>query len=375
MRLHNRFSLIAAAFPVAAVLALGGCGGGGGSATGATNTTGRAAVLNVYVTDGFSDAYKQVQVTLFKIELTSDGTNFVTVFEDTAGRTLDLRSLLATTELLASVNVAAGTYTQARVTFADHFTLVNRDGASSSVAVDPTVGTAAGSGQIAVTVSTPTKVLADQAATLLLDFKLAKFQLVGNVLRPHVEGSGAAGLAGKLCDGHLNGTVANLSADGTTFDLQNRDGRTIHVIVSDATVITDGESGAAVTLANNQNVLVEGTFDTATSTVTAAAVTLHTPSVAHGPRAGGTIASVDAGAGTFVLTIERADGIQPIGGTITVLTNASTVFRKGRHAAGTFADLAVEGSVRVGGTFDAATQTLTATVVELSPGKDHGGSH
>jgi hypothetical protein len=31
--------------------------------------------------------------------------------------------------------------------------------------------------------------------------------------------------------------------------------------------------------------------------------------------------------------------------------------------------------VRVGGTFDATTQTLTATIVDLSPGKGHDSPH
>lgn len=345
------------------------------ASTGSTATsTGRAAALNVYVTDGFGDTYKQVLVTLYKIELTTDGTNFVTVFEDPAGRTLDLRSMSTTAELLASVNVPAGTYTQSRVTFANQFTLVGRDGTSSSVAVDPSVGTAVAGNQVAVTVTTPAKALADQTATLLLDFKLAKFQLVGNVLRPHLEAGDHGALGGKNCGGHLQGAVANLDTAGTGFDLQGRDGRTIHVTLTDATVITDGQSGAAITLANGQNVLVEGTFDAATNTLAATAVTLRTPSAVRGPRATGTVASVDASAATFVLTVERADGIRPTGGTITVVTNASTVFRAGRHQSGAFSDLASGNSVRVGGTFDAATQTLTATVVDLS-GRGSGKPH
>jgi hypothetical protein len=299
----------------------------------------------------------------------------VTVFEDVAGRTLDLRSMSDTAELLASVNIVAGTYTQARVTFADHIILVNRDGTSSSVAVDPSVGTAVANGHIAVTVTTPTKALADQTATLLLDFKLAKFQLVGNVVRPHVEAGDHNALGNKKRSGHLHGIVANLSVDSTTFDLQNRDGRTIRVVVNDATVITDRESGAAITIANGQNVLVEGAFDATTSTVTATPVTLHTPSAPRGPRASGTVASVNSAAGAFVLTMERADGIQPTGGTITVVTSASTVFRAARREAGAFAYLAEGAGVRVGGTFDAATQTLTATIVDLSPGKGHGSPH
>ena len=62
--------------------------------------------------------------------------DYVTVFEDTTGRTLDLASLASTAELLASVTVPTGTYTQARITFGDHITLVSNSGTSTSVAVD-----------------------------------------------------------------------------------------------------------------------------------------------------------------------------------------------------------------------------------------------
>src|SRR4051794_21364255 len=85
-----------------ALLFLAGCGGGSGG-------SGGGAALDVYVTDGFSDAYKQVLVTLYKIELSTDGTNYQAVFADEAGRTLDLSSLASTAELLASVTVPAGT--------------------------------------------------------------------------------------------------------------------------------------------------------------------------------------------------------------------------------------------------------------------------
>ena len=48
----RRFSHFFGIASVAAVLAMSGCGGG------------RDAALNVYVTDGFAETYKQVQVTL-----------------------------------------------------------------------------------------------------------------------------------------------------------------------------------------------------------------------------------------------------------------------------------------------------------------------
>jgi hypothetical protein len=52
MRRHSHFFGIASV--TAAVLALSGCGGGTAASNG-TTTTGRAAALNVYVTDGFAE--------------------------------------------------------------------------------------------------------------------------------------------------------------------------------------------------------------------------------------------------------------------------------------------------------------------------------
>ncbi len=358
--------LALAAVPVF-LLTLSGCGGGGGTTSSTTSTGGGQtasalpAALNVYVTDGFSDQYKQVLVTLYKIELTTDGTNYTTVFTSSAGQTINLSSLAATTALLASVNVPAGTYTQARITFGDHFTLVGQDGTSTSVAVDPSIGTAA-NGMVALTVATPTKCVSGQSSALFLDFKLAEFTLVGNLLRPQV-GPGDPGPNGmKPCNGSLMGTIANLVA-GTSFDLQGPDGHTVHVVLSATTTTLSGQTGAAITLANGQKVSVEGAFTASTQTVAATSVTLNDYTTTQREQAEGTVASVSAAANTFVLTVQRAGGIQPTGGTITVQVGAATVYMKGRNQSAGFADVTAGAMVNVQGTFDATTQTLTARSV------------
>src|SRR5579864_190828 len=76
---------------LAIALPLGGCGSGGGGSLGTGST--QSSSLNVYVTDGFSDQYSQVIVTLYKIEATSDGQNYQTLYSDDSGQTLDLTSL------------------------------------------------------------------------------------------------------------------------------------------------------------------------------------------------------------------------------------------------------------------------------------------
>ena len=354
---------LAAFFPVALVLALtAGCGSGG-TGTSLSAAGGRAS-LDVFVTDGFSDQYKQVLATLFKIELTTDGATFQTVFNDTAGRTLDLASLASTAELLASVTVPPGTYTQARITFGDHITLVSNSGTSTSVAVDPSAGTAS-NGQVAVLVNSPTTVQVNQSNTVFVDFKLAEFQLVGNVVRPSIHcGNGDSGMINRQRTAHLTGTVTGLTGT-TAFTLQDKNGRTVAVTLTDTTTVTSGQTGSAVTLANGQNVIVVGTFDRTTNTVTAMSVTLNDFTTINHARAEGTVASVDTTAGTFILTVERADGIMPTAGTITVATNTSTQFGRGRHQQVTFADVKAGVEVEVNGVFDTTTQTLTAKFVGL----------
>ena len=353
-----------AAVPVF-LLTLSGCGGGGGTSSGSTGggqtASALPAALNVYVTDGFSDQYKQVLVTLYKIELTTDGTNFQTVFTAAAGQTINLSSLASTTALLASVNVPAGAYTRARITFGDHFTLVSQDGTSTSVAVDPSIGTDT-NGMVALTVATPTKCVSGQSSALFLDFNLAEFTLVGNLLRPQV-GPGDPSLNGaKPCNGNLMGTVANLVA-GTSFDLQGPDGRIVHIVLSATTTTLSGQTGAAITLANGQNVSVEGTFTASTQTVAATSVTLNDYTSTQREQAEGTVASVNTAANTFVLTVQRAGGIQPTGGTVTVQVGTTTVYMKGRNQTASFADITAGTMVNVQGTFDATTQTLTARSV------------
>src|SRR5579871_2871515 len=146
--------LCAGLMAMAALTAIVGCGGGGGNSvplTGSPGGTGKSA-LDVYVTDSFSDAYKQVMVTLYKIELTTDGTNFTTVYSNPSGLTLNLSSLSTTAELLSSVNVPSGSYTEARVTFSDHVTLVANNGTSTTVAVDPSAGVDS-QGKVAITIN------------------------------------------------------------------------------------------------------------------------------------------------------------------------------------------------------------------------------
>lgn len=362
-----------------ALLGTFGCGAGGSGGSLTSTTTGKSAALDVYVTDGFTDAYKQVLATLYKIELSTDGTTYTSVYTSTTGQTIDLASLSSTAMLLASVTVPTGTYTSARITFGDHITLVSNSGTSTSVAVNPKAGTDT-NGQIAVVVSTPTVVQANQNNAVYVDFKLAEFQLIGGVLQPTISCGGNSGsMQSKTFTAYVAGTVANLTSTG--FTLQGPHGRTVTVTLSSSTTLTDGLTGKTITLANGDNVVVQGAYDPTNTTITATAVVLNDNVPTVNPRVAGTVASVNTTAGSFVLTVQHADGIQPTGGTITVQTNSSTLFLVGRGQTGSISNVTANTNVLVEGAFDATTQTLTATAVCLPPsaagssgGSGSGGS-
>src|SRR5262249_39725384 len=135
-------------------------------------------------------------------------------------------------------------------------------------------------------------------------------------------------------------------------------------VLTSTTTVTSGQTGVVFTPAVGQNVIVEGTFDPATATLTATAVTLNDFTTINHAGAEGTVASVDTTAGSFVLTVQRAEGIMPTGGTITVTTDANTRFMIGRHQQGSLADITASSKVEVDGTFDTTKQTLAARAVE-----------
>lgn len=361
---------LVATFAMVVFVVLSGCGGSGSGSGSGSTSLGQNSTLNVYVTDKFGDQYRQVLLTLYSIELSTDGTTFTNVYSDSNGQTLDLKSMATTAQFLNSVDIPAGTYSKAKVTFADHVTLVANDGSSTSAAVEQTAGTFA-NGQVSVVVDTPTKASANEKSTLVIDFKIASFELTAGVLHPAIEGHDHHGLDGKDCGGRVRGTVSSLLA-GTSFTLTGPQGKSITVLITDATTITNAKDGSAATLADGQRVFVEGSFDAETSTLAATSVVVDDHEmVGPPPMVMGAIGSIDSEAKSFTLTVEHAMGFQPTGGTITVVTNAETMFPKNRRELGSFADLTADARVRVVGTFDEATQTMNAKAVQLNQGLPH----
>ena len=355
------------------VATLAGCGGGGGNSNAPAV---RSASVGVYVTDGFREDFSQVFITLVKVEL-SDGRQFRTVFEDTAGKVINASALANVAQLLARVSVPEGNYTQARITLGDHITLVSAAGGASTTApIDDSVGVHSGS-QVALTIPTATQVTAGGASKLLIDFDLPGFELVSGRVKPHVRGGDDAQFQHASKEAELKGTVANLTAQG--FDLVLPGGQKTAVQIAASTSIFTGKTGATVNLTNGQTVEVKGSVDPTTLIVTADRIKVEEAGgddhggehTAAGTQAEGTVAGIDATAKSFALTLREVEGFQPTGGAVTVVTTTATVFERHGHShddssgSADFSIVTAGAQAEAFGTFDSTTQTLNAQRVEV----------
>jgi hypothetical protein len=352
------------------LVALNGCSTGGG--TGAGNGGGTRSV-DVYVTDGFREDFKQVLITLYKVEGSTDGTNFQTLFEDSTGLTLDVARLRNSAQLLSRINAPSGSYTQIRVTVAEKITLQATGGANSTqITIAPNIGVHS-NGQVSLTFSKPAKVGENK---IVVDFKLAQFQLAGGHIHPVVGSGDTSEFEQKARICRIPGVISNLQA-GTSFVLTPPHGSPFTVTLTQATQILQADAGNnSGTLANGQFVIIEGQIDRQAQTIAAGIIRI-LPNVpgtpAEPPRQErfsvgiGTVSAIDATKGTFTLTLTQAFRFNPDTTTITVQTNGDTKFRKSRHEEGQFSDLINGMEIAVGGNFTKETGVMTAKFVMENP--------
>ena len=362
-------------------LALAGCGGG---STGSSLLTGsRATVL---LTDSPREDYGHVWATVYHVELTPQGGGApVVVFDNAAGVLIDLRTLRdasgARYSFLSSASVPAGTYTGASVTVGSTMQLIKTGQTTgTSLTVDSSVARDAnGNSVFAVTFRSP-KTIGATAANICIDFDLAHFVISGSKILPSVVEGDGAGLSdpARHEKDDYHGTISGLSGAAPTysFTLTLGSGQTVAVTTTASTALY------GATLTEGAKIEVEGTLDTTAQTLVATKLEVRgTGSVSEDrktPRAGGAASALNATAGTFTLTIKRAGGFTVSGTTVTVVTNASTVFRGDKGATLAAADfytaLATTPTVGVEGTYDATTNTLTATKARaFDPTKDGPG--
>jgi len=327
-----KVSLWTPALAVASVLTLGilaGCGGGG-----STSATTRG--VDIYVTDQFADQYSHVWVTLQSIAI-GDGKTFTDVYSAKTGKTIDIVSLKDTAELLSSIQLNDESYTHIRVTYADTVTLVDASGTSTMLQVAPSPSTTVGGGLAIHTSATRVPFKASTNRQLVVDFNLASFEVSGGKLKVGIVPEPPVGFNGKFKRFANNGLVSNLTE--TSFVMTGGDNRppvqiqpyplppppkpgmrsSINVSFDANTVILgpDGPDAALAALANGQMVVVRGSYDDASKTLTATEINIvpmggANPGGNHGIHPGDDTAIAGDHVGGIVMDIDEATGIVTI---------------------------------------------------------------
>lgn len=354
---------------LALACALAGCGGGGGgSSSGSSANTAR---VGVFITDDLG-AYDHVWVTVKAIKLNGPAGSR-TVYSDPTGKAVDLASLntagASTFAFLGLGSIPEGRYTSIEVTLDDNLVLFP---AGATVGQERTFAGSAG-GQKLLTVQVDDSgedIHGDD--NLVIDFDLSRWDDNGTTVTAFATVRDHEGL-GDLHRHHgedYHGTVSNLSSTG--FTLVPRPGATPITVTTDANTVIFGDLS---TLANGQRVEVRGTFSTTTRTLVATSVKIETGD-SNEDEARGNVTSV--GANAFDLTIDETEGFLPSSTTVHVTYTANTRFR-GDHGttlteAQFEAALAAGLEVEVEGTYDDASNTLTARKLKLeNEGDDNGG--
>lgn len=341
------------------LLALSGCGGGGTSGTLGSNGS-----VGFYVGDSFAANYSEVWTTIYHVDASVDGTTWKPVFDSASGMQVNLSALSSTAQFMGGMNMAAGNYTVAKVTMADHMKLVATGGAVTNPPVQAPTGTDA-AGKYTFTVSMPMSVTPGTMVNMALDFNLANFQMQGGTLVMAVQQMNPTQFAGMQHQGWLHGSVSNL-VPGASFSLGMGMMNGVAVLLTPTTLVTSQSSGQSTTLANGQVVEVQGTVNPATHVITATSIqVLDGNGVTTYAGLQGSVATVDALSGSFTMNPGWASGFTPGGTTVTVTTNANTIFTKPIMAVGSFADITQGGTAMVTGTFDSTSGTVTANRVMI----------
>lgn len=373
---------IGAGIALAATLpwVVAGCGGGSGNAAGGG--------LSLFASDSFRDDYTSVWATLLKVEVLTVDNKAVVVFEDTAGKTLDLAALRDASgprfAFLGNAQVPEGDYNRVRVTFAPKLTLLPKESTTTEEKTVHANVPRDSAGNAVVTQSlAAARRLGKGSDDLVIDFDLANFKIQGGKLVPALlEGERVSlGQRNRHESEDYEGTVNNLSgsAGAQTFVLA-RGTRSLSVTTDASTVVYRQYSATSVALANGLRVEVRGVYDPVADTLRATSVKIEDSGSASQfeDEAKGAPTDVDATAGTFNLTIGRAEGFVPDRKIIAVATTATTAFRGQRGAVFTkadfFAKLATQPWVEAEGSYDPATGILTAKSLKLEhgrPGHEH----
>lgn len=347
---------------------LSGCGGGG-TLTGnpGGNNGGQSGSVNVFLTDSFETDHSHVWATIYRVDVVATNGSSETVFNDSAGRLVDLKTLRDSSGgrflFLGRTTVSGNVQSNVRITvgntlqlFRTGETVVRSTPISSTVPRD-----ANGNPVLSFALIDPRNLA---GGDLVADFDLANFAIVNNAVTPALQQGSAVNLNAERQERReFRGIVANLSGSSLsnfTFTLNG-----LAVATSTDTVLFNASNTPNPTLANAKVVEVVGTFDTAAQRVSATRVQIEDADLTNAVSSlAGAPSSLDAAKGTFRLEFVRVRNFLPTETVVAVQTAADTIFRSNNGAPLTSADfftlLAQASGAEVEGTYNATTKIFTA---------------
>ena len=359
---------------LALAVSLAACGGGGdgGGVAGSGD-------VDLFLSDTFADDFDQVWLTLHKAEFHDSVADvFRTVFESADGVLFDARRLGDASgprfSFLGTATVPNGSYDRVRITLKDEAVLVpagsttgETKGLDDSLPRD-------GSGRPAVEYAlAPPLNVAGPSGSLVVDFDLVGFSVDGNDdVVPSLRQGDDIGIESP--ERHevedYKGVVTNLA--GNAFTLSPAMGPGISVSFDPATPVVSDSDGQSATLANDQVVEVTGVFPPLDRTLQALSIKLEDAAGPDEPEVHGTPTDLDLVANTLTLAdIFMVEGFTPQGSTVAVVWSDSTMFRR----SGDIVDetwLNTSPFAEVKGTYEAATNTVSASRITLEDGDGRG---
>jgi hypothetical protein len=375
---------LASVLALAAVVSIAGCGGGGGGTT--SGGTGR---LQAFAADDFRDDHHQVWATIYKVELLDATGAAVTVFDDAVGKSMDLQQLHDNAgprfAFLSDVAIAVGTYTQVRLTMGPEITrfpVGSTTGIKTPFAASLTRN-AAGNVLYTSTLDMPTVIAEGVTSKLIIDFDLPHFVLANGAVTPKVKRGDDSTLSDKSRhhDEDYHGTITGLtgSAPVQSFTLTNGVWKT-EVSVDASTVVFFEKNQSSPALSNNLFVEVNGVFDSVTGVLKATKIKIEDKSSGgqnNGrgiPEIKGLVTAPSTATRSFTIAVTESDDFVPTQSTVNVVVTDTTVFRAHRGVMLTeaeyFAGLGVTSIAEVKGSYNAATNTLTAVMVKSESESD-----
>lgn len=367
---------------IGAALFMAACGGGGGGASGG----GTDASVTTFATDNLSAGYSAVWVTINKVQLRKADDTFVTVFENSSGKVINLRALndgANRFSLFGKDGIPSGTYSGIRVVLDRDVTLFPTGSTTGQARVfDDVYGAAAAN--LDLTFGSAKVVGSGESPNWVIDFDLSQWNdVAGEITNAVIVEGSTGGLSdpSRHDRDDFTGTVSSLA--GTfpqlTFTLTTVNGNTINVQTNSSTAIFNNNGSPNPVLANGKRAEVYGVYVPASSSFVAFAIKVKESSDSDEFEVKGGPSEVNPSGRTLRVATRITRGFVPTLTYVNVVVNDSTLFKNDRGIVITeaqfFASLVRDTALEVeaeGTTFNTSTQTLAARKIKVDDEEDDG---